>query len=235
MRTGDMECRMIRHFIQIRYNDRASLLIGCNRVDKDHASIADEVFHQADAAQGKKFHIDRQIKVNCCLTSSATFQPIPSSPRMGFPRPITIVFIRKERRARKAARPSNTPANPSKGGLIGKLFDQIHQFTCGITNGDFQRHLPGQGMGSASKTWIVGAKRHLDHVEQALGHLPSLIRLVRSLMRGHLDRRVVIGSPYDEICLGHDPALIGPVVMRRVPRGASTMPIPSVGIWVGLA
>src|ERR1044072_9224790 len=33
-------------------------------------------------------------EIKCCFTSSATFHPTPSSPRIGFPSPTTIVFIR---------------------------------------------------------------------------------------------------------------------------------------------
>ncbi len=47
--------------------------------------------------------------------------------------------------------------------------------------------------------------------------LPSLMRMRRCLVRGHLDRRIVVGGADDEIRLGHDAPLIGPVVMRESP------------------
>ena len=70
-------------------------------------------------------------------------------------------------------------------------------------------------MSCTSKAWIVGTERHLHHVEQTFCDLASLIRLARRLVSGHLDWRVVVGSADDEICPGHDAALIGPVMMRE--------------------
>jgi hypothetical protein len=72
-------------------------------------------------------------------------------------------------------------------------------------------------MGRAPKAWVVGSERHFHHVEQALGHFSFLDEACRGLMRGHLDRRIVVGGAHDEIRLGHNAALIGPVVMGKSP------------------
>ena len=80
---------------------------------------------------------------------------------------------------------------------------------------DLERHLSGQSMGGTSKAGIVGAKCHLDHVQQSFGHLAFLDQTRRGLVRGHLNRRIIIGRTDDEIRLGHDAALIGPVMVRE--------------------
>ena len=69
-------------------------------------------------------------------------------------------------------------------------------------------------MSGTPKAWVIGTERHLNHVEQPLGHIPILDETRRRLLRGHLDRRVVVGGAHDEIRLGHAPQFIGPVVMR---------------------
>ena len=48
-------------------------------------------------------------------------------------------------------------------------------------------------------------------------HLAFLNEIRRRLVRGHLDRRVIVGGADDQICPGHNAALIGPVVMRESP------------------
>ena len=70
-------------------------------------------------------------------------------------------------------------------------------------------------MGGAPKAWIVGAKRHLDHVEQTLIHIAIFNETRCSFMCGHLNWRVVVGGANDEINFGHNAPFIGPVVMRE--------------------
>src|SRR5215208_5622482 len=98
---------------------------------------------------------------------------------------------------------------------LAKLLQHFHRIPSRIMDGDLQRHLPGQGMGRAAEAWIVGAERHLHHVEQTLRHFAVLNEMGRRLVRGHLDRRVVVCGADDEICPGNDAALVSPVVMRE--------------------
>src|SRR3990172_7223421 len=84
-------------------------------------------------------------------------------------------------------------------------------------DGDLQWHLTGKRMGGAPKTWIVRAKRHFHHVEQAFSYVAIFDETLRRFLGGHLNRRVVVSGAYDEIRFGHDPPFIGPVMMRESP------------------
>ena len=61
---------------------------------------------------------------------------------------------------------------------------------------------------NAWRTQNMGRKNgmHLHHVKQAFGYLTFLDKTCRGLMRGHLNRRVVVGGANDQIRLGNDPA-----------------------------
>jgi hypothetical protein len=49
-----------------------------------------------------------------------------------------------------------------------------HQLAGGIVDVDHERHVTGQGMRGAAEAGIVGAKRHLDLVEQAFADFALL-------------------------------------------------------------
>ena len=98
---------------------------------------------------------------------------------------------------------------------LTKLFQHLHRVAICITDGDLQRHLPGQRMGCAPKARVICTERHLDHVEQTFGDIAVFNQTRRRLLGGHLDRCVVVGRANDEIRFGHNTPLIGPVVMRE--------------------
>jgi hypothetical protein len=47
---------------------------------------------------------------------------------------------------------------------LAKLFQHFYRITIRVVDGNFQRHLTGQGVCGAAEAWVVGADRHLNHV-----------------------------------------------------------------------
>src|SRR5512133_1313872 len=72
-------------------------------------------------------------------------------------------------------------------------------------------------MRRASKEGVIGTERHLYHVEKTFIYLAFFNEIPRRLLGGHLNWRVIVGGTDDEIRLGYNAALIGPVVMRESP------------------
>src|SRR5512134_2673508 len=89
-----------------------------------------------------------------CASSSAsmTRQPTPSSPRMGLPRPTTMVSAGSARRT--------AYASPAGGALITAHLLQREAVV--VPDGDDQGHLPRHRMRGAAEAGIVGAEAHLD-------------------------------------------------------------------------
>ena len=80
-------------------------------------------------------------------------------------------------------------------------------------NGDFQRHLPGQGMRGTAEAWVVSTEGHFDHIQQAFIDIAILDQIISGLFDGHGDGGVVVGGADNQIDLGHHAPLIGPVMM----------------------
>ena len=70
-------------------------------------------------------------------------------------------------------------------------------------------------MSGTPKAWIIGTKSHLHHVKQTFIHDAVFDETRRRLVRGHLDRGIVVGGANDEIHFGYKSPLIGPVMMRE--------------------
>src|SRR3990170_1084952 len=110
-------------------------------------------------------------------TASATCQPMPSSPKIGFPRPITRVL----------------PRSAVMRSTI--LAQHLDGFTTRIADLHFQRHLARQRVSGAAKARIIGAEGHFDPIEQPFRHHRSLLdESLRSLLDRHTDRGVVVGG-----------------------------------------
>ncbi len=71
-------------------------------------------------------------------------------------------------------------------------------------------------MRRAGHAGVVGAERHLHHVELALVDVAALDDALGGVADGEVDAGVVVRRRDDEVHLGHDAVLVGVVVVDEV-------------------
>ncbi len=79
----------------------------------------------------------------------------------------------------------------------------------------------GYARGTA-KARVICHRRHLHHVQQALGYIAFLDQATSGFLDRHADWSVVVRRAHDEVDLGEDPPLVGHEMVGEVAAGAST-------------